>query len=226
VRHFVSVFVHAFMLWVSFKWKQVYLFVFTSSATFRSNSMEMKPSWEATSRSAIQEFPTLYVIPRFITVFTRAFQRSVSRAKWIQSIPPRPRSILILSSDLRLVFIMISSVFLPSKAYVRSLWFPLAPQANVGIVREVTLLPFLLRPNPERNMRCKHCLQSHPIRNAYSSDLPCHSFPKPYSNPIRNAYSFFSLEQTCEVGITIKLPWRNIQQMKWAVRMKLTTHVT
>jgi hypothetical protein len=65
--------------------------------------MELCPSWEPASCSASQELsPTFYGTWRFINMFTRALQWSVSRARWIhESIPSHPislRSILILSS--------------------------------------------------------------------------------------------------------------------------------
>jgi hypothetical protein len=53
-----------------------------------TNSVEINPSWEATSCSANQHFSTFYQTRRFITVFTRAFQWSRSWARLISSIPP------------------------------------------------------------------------------------------------------------------------------------------
>jgi hypothetical protein len=53
----------------------------------------------------LKNFPAFYGTRRFITVFTRALHWSLSRARWIQSIPPYAislRSILISRSHLRL----------------------------------------------------------------------------------------------------------------------------
>jgi hypothetical protein len=75
-----------------------------------TNFMELSPSWEAASHSATRE---LYGTQRFITVFTRVLHLSISRARWIQSIPHQPislRYILIWSTHLRLG--LPSSVFL------------------------------------------------------------------------------------------------------------------
>jgi hypothetical protein len=53
----------------------------------------------------LKNFPTFYETRRSITVSARTLHRSLSWARWIQSIPPHfisLRSILILSSHLRL----------------------------------------------------------------------------------------------------------------------------
>jgi len=58
-----------------------------------------------TGSQLVKKFPTFYGTRMFITAFTNARQLSQSSASSIQSIPPHPtswRSILILSSHLRL----------------------------------------------------------------------------------------------------------------------------
>jgi hypothetical protein len=68
-----------------------------------NNSMELSPSREAISRSAIQEFIDFYGARRAIIISTRVPHWSLSCARLIQFIPPYPtslRSILILSSRL------------------------------------------------------------------------------------------------------------------------------
>jgi hypothetical protein len=62
----------------------------------------------------LRNFEEFYGTQRFITVFTRALHRSLSWARYIQSIAPHPislRSILILSIHLRLG---LPSVLFPS----------------------------------------------------------------------------------------------------------------
>ena len=76
-----------------------YIYIYVCLLTY---SMEQSPSWEANLFSAISAF---YGTGRFITAVTSIRQLSLSRASWIQSIPSLPtswRSILILSSHLRL----------------------------------------------------------------------------------------------------------------------------
>ena len=68
-----------------------------------THCMEQSPPWEASLFSTCQELPTFYGTRRFITVFTRMHNRSLSWARSIQSMLPHPttwRSILILSSPL------------------------------------------------------------------------------------------------------------------------------
>jgi hypothetical protein len=68
-------------------------------------SMEQSPSWEANWFCSYQEIPRIYGTRKFITVLTSAHHLSLSWALPIQSPQPLPtswRSILILSSHLRL----------------------------------------------------------------------------------------------------------------------------
>ena len=68
-------------------------------------SMEQSPFWEANGFQLVKKFPAFYGTRRFITAFTSAHHRSLSRASSIQSITPHHtswRSILILSYHLRL----------------------------------------------------------------------------------------------------------------------------
>jgi hypothetical protein len=67
--------------------------------------MEQSPSWEANTHSARQEIPRLYGTRRFITVFTKARHRSLTRTRCIQSTTFHPislRSTLILSCHLHI----------------------------------------------------------------------------------------------------------------------------
>jgi hypothetical protein len=79
---------------------------------------------EAASRSTTREFPNILLTWKFITLFTRTLDCSLSRTRLIQSIPPYPislRSILILSSHLRVGLPVVSFLlaFLP-KSYMHS----------------------------------------------------------------------------------------------------------
>jgi len=67
--------------------------------------MEQSPSWEASRSWARQEIPRIFGTRRVIAAFTIVRHLSLSSARSIQSIPPRPtswRSVLILSSHLSL----------------------------------------------------------------------------------------------------------------------------
>jgi len=72
-----------------------------------TNSMKRSPSWEADSLSLVKKFPAFYGNLKFISVFTISRQWFQPWARWIQSTISHlifPRSILILSSHLRLGF--------------------------------------------------------------------------------------------------------------------------
>jgi hypothetical protein len=80
----------------------------------KANTIELRLSLETASRLDTQEFTKLYGTRRFITVFEKALNRSLSRIRPIQSTQPHSsslRSTLILSSYLRLG---LSSGFFPS----------------------------------------------------------------------------------------------------------------
>jgi hypothetical protein len=67
--------------------------------------MELSPSSEVNSCTATREFPTSYGTRKFITMFTRALNWSLSWGRSIQSIPRHPislRPILVLSIHLYL----------------------------------------------------------------------------------------------------------------------------
>jgi len=75
----------------------------------------------------VKKFPPFYGTRRFITAFASALHLSLSRASSIQSIPPHPtscRSILILSSHLRLV---LPSGLFPSGFPTKTLYTPPLP---------------------------------------------------------------------------------------------------
>jgi hypothetical protein len=76
----------------------------SSQFTHLRSYMEQSPSWKAHTQ-LVKRFLTFYTFQRFITVFVRDRHWSLSWGKRIQLIPPHsifPRSILILSSHLRL----------------------------------------------------------------------------------------------------------------------------
>jgi hypothetical protein len=88
--------------------------------------MELSPPWEAAGRS-VKQFPKLHGTRRFTTVFIRTLHRSLPWARLIQSIPPHPislRSILLLSSHLRLVF-LVASFLLVYPPYAISIFLPM-----------------------------------------------------------------------------------------------------
>jgi hypothetical protein len=70
-----------------------------------TNFMELSLSWEAPIVQPLKNFPVFYGTRRFITIFTRAHQWSLSWPRSIQSIPPHlisRRFILILYTHLHL----------------------------------------------------------------------------------------------------------------------------
>lgn len=58
---------------------------------YYSTTPHSSPCWEANSRSVRQEIASFYTTQRFTTVFTRASQRPIFCAKWIQSTPYFPK---------------------------------------------------------------------------------------------------------------------------------------
>ena len=64
-----------------------------------------KPCWEANSSTAVQTFPALYGIGKFIVIFTTARQFSLSWTEFVLTTPSHPlslRSTWILSCHLHL----------------------------------------------------------------------------------------------------------------------------
>jgi hypothetical protein len=115
-----------------------YLFIgvinlFFKLITLATKFIHLRPSWEAVSHAAINNFPAFYGTRRFITVFTRALHWSLSWASSIQSTLPHlipVRSILILSTHLRLG--LPSGFFLlgfPTNILYSFLFSPFVPQA-------------------------------------------------------------------------------------------------
>jgi hypothetical protein len=64
------------------------MYSIVSITKYPTDSMELKPSREAASCAATQEFPNILWNWRFITAFTRALHWSLSSARSIQSIHP------------------------------------------------------------------------------------------------------------------------------------------
>ena len=81
--------------------------------------MKKSPFWEANQFQLVKKFPTFYGNRRFITVLTSARQLSLSWTTSIQSHPTSWRSILILSSHLRLG---LPSGFFPSGFPTKALY--------------------------------------------------------------------------------------------------------
>jgi hypothetical protein len=87
----------------------VYHCIYVSELVYLPNtthSLTHSWSWALLEKPPIvqplKNFPAFYGTRRFITAFTRALHWPLSWAKSIQSIPSHPRSILILSTHLRL----------------------------------------------------------------------------------------------------------------------------
>jgi hypothetical protein len=123
--------------------------------------MEQCPYWEANTYS-VKKFPTFYVTGSFITVFTRARHLSLSWARWIHSISPRPvslRYILLWFSHLRLCPLSFSDqnfVFISHLSLV--LYDPPIPSSLMGSsliiivesykLRNFSLCSFIQPPAP------------------------------------------------------------------------------
>ena len=111
-------------------------------------SMEQSPSWEANwlNLQLIKKFPGFYGTARkFITVLTSARHLSLSSANSIQ--PPQPlptswRSILILSSHLRLG---LPNCLFPSGFPIKTLCTPLPSSIRATCQAHLILLDFITR---------------------------------------------------------------------------------
>jgi hypothetical protein len=89
----------------------------------------------------------LYGTQRFITVLTRASQRSVPRTRWIRSTPPRPiyvSCILILSSHLQPG---LQSGLFPSDFPIKTLYVFLSHMCAVHCPTQPTTPPWFDHPN-------------------------------------------------------------------------------
>jgi hypothetical protein len=79
--------------------------------------VEPSCSWEVVSCAVTQEFPNIFGTRRFITVFTRTLQWSISWARLIHSIPP-------LYSPLRFILILSSHIHLRISSWLLPFGFP------------------------------------------------------------------------------------------------------
>ena len=107
--------------------------------------MEHSPFKKLTGPQLVKKFPAFYGTRRFITAFTSARLLSPSSARQIQSISPHPtalRSILILSSHLRLSF---PNVLFPSGSPTKTLYRPLLSPMRATRSVHLILLDLITR---------------------------------------------------------------------------------
>jgi len=144
--------------------------IYTTLTYLLTYSMELSPSWEA---GLVKKFPAFYTTKRFITAFTSARHLSLSCASSIQSTTPYPtswRSILILSSHLRLG---LPSGLFPSDFPTKTLYTPLLSPIRATCPAHLILIDLITRTmvgEDYRSLSSSLCsfLHSHVISGSLS----------------------------------------------------------
>jgi hypothetical protein len=96
-------------------------------STHNTKSMDVNQAWKASTCSAtLKKFPEFYVTWRFVTVFTRAYHRPLSWARWVHSTPTHsvPLVSILIQWNRHLRFLLRKWIWTQNggKSYMKVIW--------------------------------------------------------------------------------------------------------
>jgi len=207
--------------------------------------MEQSPSLEANRFSPTQEILHIYGTQRFITAFTFALQLALSWASSIHSIPLHPtswRSILLLSSDLRLD--LPSSLF-PSGVPTNTLYAPLLSPIRATCPTHLIFLDLITRTilgEQYRSLSSSLCNFLHyPVTSSllgpntllntlFSNTLSLrfsHNVSEQFSHPYKTGLILNSRHLNLATRLQISIQWwvQNIWSVTYAFLIRLNATI-